>query len=133
VDGGRFTVDGGRFTVDGGRFTVDGGRFTVDGGRFTVATAGLWFVLNGQASEGYAEFIIGKLRDRTRLHQLEQGMFGGVPIIFNTKLVSDLARRETLFGVAEQKFEDFDLEFLSGQFFAAVLFFLGHRFGKIPI
>ena len=59
-------------------------------------------------------------------------MFGGVPIIFNTKLVGDLARRETLFGVAEQEFEDFDLEFLSGQFFAAVLFFLGHRFGEVP-
>jgi len=45
-------------------------------------------------------------------------------------LVCDLSRREILFGVAEQKFKDLDLELLGGQSFAAMLFFLGHRFGN---
>ena len=89
-------------------------------------------VVHGQAPECNTVFIFGKFSHRTRLYQLLESMFRGVTVVFYTKKVSDLARRERLFGVAEQKFEDFDLELLGGQFFAAGLFFLGHRFGKAP-
>jgi hypothetical protein len=88
-------------------------------------------IVNGQAIQCNTEFIFVKLRHRTSLHQLVQRVFRRVAVIFDTKMVGDLARRETLFGVAEQKFEDFDLEFLGGESFAATLFFLGHRFGAI--
>jgi len=58
---------------------------------------------------------------------LAQGVFGGVLVVFDADLVGDLARRELLLGMGEQKFENFDLQCLGGQLFAAAVFFLfGH-------
>jgi hypothetical protein len=55
-------------------------------------------------------------------------MLSGVAVVFNLELFGNLLWRKTLFGVAEQIFKELDLEFLGGQLFAAMLFFLGHRF-----